>query len=60
MPKRRLTTYLGDCSVERLRALADEDRRTLSDYVAGVLADHLRNLGNPGSNRVRLRRNPGR
>ena len=31
MPKRRLTTYLGDCSFERLRALSDEDRRTLSD-----------------------------
>jgi hypothetical protein len=60
MPKRRLTTYLGDCSFERLRALSDEDRRTLSDYVVGVLADHLRNLGKPGSNRARLRRNPGR
>ena len=60
MPKRRLTTYLGDCSFERLRALSDEDRRTLSDYVVGVLADHLRNLRKPGSNRARLRRNPGR
>ncbi len=49
MPKRRLTTYLGDCSFERLRALSDEDRRTLSDYVVGVLADHLRNLGKPDS-----------
>ena len=59
MPKRRVTTYLGDCSFERLRALADEDRRSLSDYVAGVLADHLRNLEKPGY-RARLRRNPGR
>ena len=55
MPKRRVTTNLGDCSF----ALADEDRRSLSDYVAGVLADHLRNLEKPGY-RARLRRNPGR
>ena len=41
MPKRRVTTYLGDCSFERLRALADEDRRSLSDYVAGVLGGIL-------------------